>query len=332
MSHVDAATHGAAPPSPPATRRRGRSAALDAVRILAVLAVVVGHSRPEHTAVELTFTWHVPVFFVLSGYLLSPGRSTSEELRRRTTTILVPTFLWGVIVTVAWWIHGHHVGVPLDSDFFRRLAWGGSALGAPYSPFWFMPVLVAAVVLARMLGNVNRWAPWGVAVAGYLLCWQFPQQTATSFWSLMLAPACMIYVLIGQELRRWRRHVPMPFLVGAALLALAAIIVHSGTTWVNIKQGSFGDPGISAVDAAFISVGLVLVAESVFGPWSHDWTGSRIISKLAATSMPVILGHMLLLSWFPQPWGWPLIIAVIVVLWVIGLLLSLQPRAAKYLL
>jgi fucose 4-O-acetylase-like acetyltransferase len=279
---------------------------LDSVRVLAVVAVVVGHSRPERTAAMLTFTWHVPVFFVLSGYLLSPGRDAATELSRRTASILVPTLAWGMIVTALWWLHGESTGVPLDGDFWRRLGWGGSGLGAPYSPFWFMPVLVVAILLVRLLDSTHRWAAWAVAVGGYLLCLGYPAETATSFWSLLLAPACMLYVLFGRQLRAWRPRLPFPFGVGLALLALAAFSIHEGATWVNIKQGSFGTPIVSALDAALVSIGLILLAESVFGTWSHHWIGAKAISKLAATSLPVILGHMLVLSMQPRTGHLPL--------------------------
>ena len=318
--------------TPSASRVRSRSAALDAVRIAAVVAVVLGHTRGGRTAAELTFSWHVPVFFILSGYLLTSQRDAATELRRRTQSILVPTAAWGIIVTLVWCVHLQRSGGAFDG-FWRRLAWGGSALGAPYSPFWFMPVLVAAVVLTRLLAAFPYWGAWAVALAGYLLCWEFPRAAATSFWSIMLAPACMLFVLAGQELRRRRHHVRFPFLTGAALLAFSFVSVGViDITWVNIKQGSFGTFGWSTIDAFTISAGLILIAEATLQSVPSQNRIARAITRVAATSLPVILGHMLVMSLRPKPWTWTEIGLVMVGLWMLGLLISLNPRVSKLLL
>ena len=311
---------------------RVRSAGLDAVRILAVVAVVIGHTRTEHTATMLTFSWHVPVFFVLSGYLLSARRDAAAELSRRTQTILVPTLLWGALVTAVWCLKAVHDGTPLGHPFFKRLLWGGLKLGYPYSPFWFMPVLVVAVVLVRLLDASHRWAALAVGVGGYLLCVAYPGPVASSFWSLLLAPACVLFVLAGRALKRWRQRIRAPFVVGLALLAISGVALWLGVDRVNIKAGYFGTPIASSLNAVLISAGLILVAEALFSRVPPHAALGRFVSLLAATSMPVILAHMLVMSSWAQPWTWPEIAGTIAGLWVLGVLLSRSRTASRYLL
>lgn len=311
---------------------RDRSAALDAVRVAAVVAVVVGHSRSENAARILTFSWHVPVFFILSGYLLRSRRDAADELARRTKTVLVPTLCWGMIVTVGWLIHTHHAGAPVGVPFVKRLLWGGVALGYPYSPFWFMPVLVFAVVLVRLLDATHRWAALGVGTVGYLYCLAFPEAVAASLWSIALVPACLLFVLAGRQLRTWRSRIPYPFALGILLLAVAAAALRLGLEPVNIKAGSFGTPIFSALNAVLISSGMILTTEATFSHVPRESAMSRGINLLAATSLPVILGHMLMLSSWTKPWTWPEIVATVVGLWILGLVLHRSRIASRYLL
>lgn len=296
------------------------------------MAVVIGHSRTEHAATLLTFSWHVPVFFVLAGYLLPAGRDAATELARRARSVLVPTLAWGLIVTAGWTLHSLLAGSTLGMPFLRRLLWGGVALGYPYSPFWFMPVLVLAVVLVRLLDAAHRWAALGVGIAGYLYCLAFPASVANSLWSSSLAPACLLFVLAGRQLKIWRPLIRRPLVIGICLLTLAGISLSLGVDRVNIKTGYFGTPFLSAVNAVLISAGLMLVAEAVFARLSPHAAFSRTTSLLAATSLPVILGHMLVLSTWGQPWTWPEIIVTIVVLWAVGLMLRRSAIASRYLL
>ena len=50
----------------------------DLVRIVGLAAIVIGHVySAEHEVRLATYTWHVPVFFILSGYLWQPGRGAA---------------------------------------------------------------------------------------------------------------------------------------------------------------------------------------------------------------------------------------------------------------
>jgi fucose 4-O-acetylase-like acetyltransferase len=53
-----------------ADRRVERSIAVDLVRVAGVIAIVVAHNWDQRLWAHTWFyTWHVPVFFVITGYL-----------------------------------------------------------------------------------------------------------------------------------------------------------------------------------------------------------------------------------------------------------------------
>ena len=77
-----------------AMRVRPRSAAIDSLRLLGIVAVVAGHVWSNELARDLLYTWHVPLFFVLSGYLWARDRSMALEVPNRWGTIGLPYTAW----------------------------------------------------------------------------------------------------------------------------------------------------------------------------------------------------------------------------------------------
>lgn len=56
-----------------------RSVGIDVVRVIAIVAIVAGHAWTRVRSALVVHAWHVPVFFILSGYLWSGRRSLRQE-------------------------------------------------------------------------------------------------------------------------------------------------------------------------------------------------------------------------------------------------------------
>jgi hypothetical protein len=263
-----------------------------------VVAVVAGHAfsaRPwTSTAI---FSWHVGIFFVLSGYLWRPGRDLRTEVVHRGRTLLVPYVAWLVLVTAAWWLIRQHRGQPLHEHYFHRVAKGGSYIGMPYSAFWFITALFVAAVLYRVLERfAGRWAPVAaltVGGIGLVAAERSPEAVRSVWWAAGLAVPCLVYVAAGAVLRSVRPHVPAPLLVGSLLVGTGfATFLLTDVSPPVIKAANFGDPGLTVAAGVLIAVGAILFAEGVFTGRgrSVSW-----LTALATTALPVVFAHGLVL-------------------------------------
>lgn len=124
-----------------------RSGAIDLVRIIAVAAIVAGHAFTREVTADWLYTWHVTVFFVISGYLWKPGRSLRTELSRRWQSLGRPYILWLVLLTIALLAMG------FDDGPERILGglYGGGVAGMPYITLWFISTLFFTAVLFRLI-------------------------------------------------------------------------------------------------------------------------------------------------------------------------------------
>src|SRR6478609_9373400 len=85
---------------PVLSSRRARSAGIDAVRVVGIAAVIFGHTFRGPLTHEFLYAWHVPVFFFLTGYLWTPGRTLRQEFVNRGLTLGLPYIGWFVVISL----------------------------------------------------------------------------------------------------------------------------------------------------------------------------------------------------------------------------------------
>lgn len=68
----------------------------DIFKALLIISVVVGHSWIPYT--EIIFWFHMPLFFVISGYTLKyrfPAKNHIKDwIKRKTKRFMIPYFFW----------------------------------------------------------------------------------------------------------------------------------------------------------------------------------------------------------------------------------------------
>lgn len=310
---------------------RVRSVALDLVRVVGIAAVVLGHVSTEGLIRPLVYSWHVPVFFVISGYLWRRSRPLGDEVRRRSRSLLVPYVLWLVIVAAAWTGFTALVGTASPPDPVA-LALGGANIGGQYAAFWFVTALFAAVVAMRALSAVRPWLPAVVGLAAVGLATVRPELLAVLPWSIGVGLIALVFLAVGEWLARVRHRVRAPLELGVVLVLGGLMATASGLVApVDLKVADVGTPVAGVLAAAAISCGLILVAESL----AHlvpEWA-ARAATAVAGVAMPVILGHALIIAagrlvGVPGP---VLLVLALLVPIAVGLLLA-RTRAGRVLL
>jgi len=147
-----------------------RIAWIDSVKGIGILLVVLGHSGVPEWAKSLVFTFHMPLFFFLSGYLFNYTKYQSDINRFIRTKFfrLASPYLISFIVLSLIWVGIKEIvsvfHVPYESPIFGlslfdtvlSLLYGnGSACNPVYSnfalmvdpPLWFLPALFSSMIV-----------------------------------------------------------------------------------------------------------------------------------------------------------------------------------------
>src|SRR5699024_2976733 len=147
--------------------RPARNIGIDLLRVFSITMVVVGHAGPFPLDTLLTI-WRMSLFFMLSGFFLTPSRSLQVEVTKRWYSLIIPCLSRSVVLSV--WLIIEHSG---PHEIMLEIRATGCAGGANQSDFWmaawFISPLAAASILRRILERFATAVVWAVAVGGLAL-------------------------------------------------------------------------------------------------------------------------------------------------------------------
>jgi len=313
-----------------ASAASSRSAQIDLLRALAIVAVVLIHvwgpstevtpeRGPLHAALFALFVsgglWAVPCFFFLSGLLLTPRADfpTWDErlawLRKRGARILPPYLFWSALCLLA----ARQTDVVA---ILRSLASGTAsyqmyfvvALVQAYALWWLvMPwlqrqsprVQTLAVLIAVAVGVLAH--AWRAAYLASVQVDQFDWLRATVLpWIGYFAFGCWVALRLGSDgpqaalerLLAGRRM--LVFASALTSFVVLALIVTYGVTY----RGPHFDEPLNTLLKPVYAFPMILVMVA-FGQWFDTRAGAktrRFVTALARDSYGIYLSHVLVMQ------------------------------------
>lgn len=134
---------------------------LDAARGFAILLVVLGHIwETEQLLPVLIYSFHVPLFFIISGiltaYTRQERRPTKLLLFSRSKSLIIPYVFYELIFVVLFGIRNHF-------DFGSQHFYDGLLLQPLNVPLWFLPTLFLSelflIALIKLTGRNKAGEP-----------------------------------------------------------------------------------------------------------------------------------------------------------------------------
>ncbi|MCB4861557.1 acyltransferase family protein [Sphingobium sp. PNB] len=280
----------------------GRLEWIDVARGIGIVAVVAGHVWTRGGLRDAMYSFHMPLFFLLSGLLSRPqpaGRFTRRQLAsqmRPYTAFLILLILTDQVVET---MKG---GRPIFHDWpgdLAPIALGGSWLRGPFTIFWFVPCLMMARILFNMV--LARWPDpldrrWALLMLPVLLiAYGAGQCTSLSPLGLLTLPMALVLLWAGAAWQRvdWRSWMLAP-LVPLSLAGLTALLPT-----LNMKAADYGWPLLSIASAMATSFLLFRLSVRIapFGGW---------IAAIGRASLVIMYLHVAVIHYLSpymaKPW------------------------------
>ena len=224
---------------------------VDAAKSIGIYLIVFGHlpaiaSSQTPTAdflVSFLWTFHVPLFFFISGYLNKPD-PPGEFLKRITFRLVIPyivIYLTTVLLVVAFGDRFYVATANTVSEMLFGIFWGSQSYEAFVNVvLWFLPALVIVELIFNLVIQRSKWL-----YIPFLVTSIYIYQTGNYdlFLSIDLALLGLNYYLIGicakkYNLIQFFRRVSLWILglVFMVLFAFTLLFAYNGNVWYT---GSF---------------------------------------------------------------------------------------------
>ena len=301
---------------------------IDVARGIGIVAVVVGHVWTRGGVRDFVYAFHMPLFFLLSGYLMQPRPALSFARRQMATQGLSYIAWLVVLVALDFAVEGMKGQRPIFHDWpddVGRIAFGGSELRGPFTVFWFVPCLIVARIIANALAG--RWgdprgeAWWVIGGVAALVAYGVGAMTDVSPLGLLTVPMALLLLWIGWL---WRDVAWRPWMWGVFTVVGLGVVMAAPT--LNMKAGDYGWPVLSVAAA---------VALSFLIFWIAQWPlpGRRVLGWLGSGALTIMYLHVAIIHYLTPYLGkWMLLaLALLVPVVVHGLLRSNRVTARLFL-
>jgi fucose 4-O-acetylase-like acetyltransferase len=237
---------------------------VDAAKGVGILFVIAGHVWWRGPVRDAIYSFHMPLFFLLSGYMVKP-QSTILLIGKQMRSLLVPFVAFSLILIAADLSIESMRGVrPIFTGFgagMKTIVLHTESLRGPFTILWFIPCLffarIAWNVVARCWPDPadRRWVM--LITLTMAAAYWVAARTIASPLGLMAVPAAFTCYWIGQY---WKARPPGAGTLLFLLAPLAAVTLLLLPP-VNLKPGDFGVPVLSLAGAAAISILLCRMIE-----------------------------------------------------------------------
>ena len=266
---------------------------IDNARAIGILFVLYGHTAGfGFLSKEFVYSFHMPLFFFLSGYLLKP-----KYLYESFNSYVTKHFKSLVIPYVSFWLISYACWLPTKAlrshaDQYAELSSWDPVLGLIYGVYtklyvnqvlWFFPCLFCAVLLFYSISKIksNHLILLTIISLGIigpyipeLISFRLP-------WNVELSFVAIVFFSLGHYLCRYKisrvvNRIKFKMFICAALVGLLFIIV-SVNGWVNMNRMIFGNLALFYLGAFCGIVFVILLSHMIPKNYVTKWLSLNTI-------------------------------------------------------
>ncbi|WP_340264204.1 acyltransferase family protein [Sphingobium mellinum] len=301
---------GVEPAQPQSRLGGGRLDWIDVARGIGIIAVVIGHVWTRGPLRDAVYSFHMPLFFLLSG-LLSRSQPVAAFTLRQLGSQMRPyaAFLTLLILVdqIIEPLRGHRPIFHHWPQDLLPILLGGAWLRGPYTIFWFVPCLMVSrilfnALLARWPDPLDRRWTW-VLMPMLLLAYGVGNVTRNSALGLLTVPMALMLLWVGSlwQTVGWRDWIWVP--LGALSLAGLSGILPT----LNMKAADYGLPLLSIASA--IATSLLLFRISI-----RVSPVGALLGAIGRASLVIMYLHVAVIHYLAPILGkpWLLLLALLV--------------------
>jgi acyltransferase len=240
---------------------------IDLLRSIGIIVMIMGHTGFGSVFYKWIHCFHMPMFFIISGYLYK-GAPFSKLISRRTKSLLVPYFAFGIIHCVIYFL-----AYGFDTKVLYSLFWENTNGNMPIAgALWFLTAMFFSEIIFCFIQQLNLSTIWTtaisfvVAVAGMICANYLPFRLP---FALDVGMVGVGLYQIGKLIKdKWNKIININLFITLTCIVLFSI---SGLAngYINLKKGWYGIWPLFWINAVGITVSLWNLARIVYN-WGQE--------------------------------------------------------------
>lgn len=259
---------------------------IDTAKGIGILSVLIGHIFPRQN-VDFIYLFHMPLFFFISGFLLSPQPTTSF-LTKKTKALIIPYISFVLIIiflnTVLSAILGDFTIFDVAKSLIKSV-YGGALLKGDLGAYWFITVLFISIITMNwMLNYFNARKIVIISIAMYAA--SFLNQHYISSIDFPLGVNICLQAIPLMYIGYLSRHNQKLFKILSAagmVFLLLYVLLHPESMRVDFKASQYGIPVINTL----LSITLIYITFLL----SNALRGIGLLKFIGSASLTIMFTH-----------------------------------------
>lgn len=288
---------------------QGRDVSVDLLKVILMYLVVfghiidVGHVERLEGLCQIIFWFHMPAFFLITGYLTNLDKESKKDfVKRKFITYIIPYFSFGLLLFLCF--------RPNIKEYILRMFYGGSLHWGITGPYWYICCLFVTLVLFKLLRDKPKHYTvcivvlmWVVAhYLGELITYKMPQQYASmreyfalpfGLTNLFLSSMFFFIGLIGKNFNIKKIRITPPILA----LFLTVLIEKKGFLYMfNMKDITATDAFLDILVPVVFTLSLYYFSQFIERLINEKV--KKIVISISKAGLVCIFVHMAIIAVF----------------------------------
>ncbi|WP_430603302.1 acyltransferase family protein [Enterococcus sp. DIV0724b] len=180
---------------------------IDYAKGVGILSIILGHSGfPQ---MKYLFWFHVPLFFIISGFLNKRGyeQKFTDFFRKKIISLWIPYYVYGILCILLFQVLVWEFDASFICKELLKLIYSGTKVTGIIGAFWFIPVLFFTEIIFYFYQKINKKA---IKIAFLFTCYftfQLVFQYITLPMDINVIPIAIVFFSIGVYMKenwQWR--------------------------------------------------------------------------------------------------------------------------------
>jgi len=250
-----------------------------------IILVILAHTAIPDKIFWFIFSFHMPLFFFLSGYLLNLEKYKSwiDFLKSRAKKLIIPYIIFFIILFIYWTLLGHRFGETHDLNvknwqILYQFTYASTALIMPFGPIWFLLSLFWVEVIFFTLIKIIKQKTlllisiFGIAAIGYLLSLKL---TVRPPWGLDVALIALLFYGLGSFIRQYKtglsKIASIPIIIALVLIGWEVSHLNMRVSLMENHYGNF----YYFIVASLAGIAATVLFARLFHHHFIDWIGKN---------------------------------------------------------